>query len=148
MRPRRCFITTSFETTHCDVCCRVEIRILLQILQVVRPSESEGPACVADRALAPLVGRIAGIERRAIRFETDGLKRTVRAGDLIEQACEGVASGSVVGQAICIDNTVHPVNNRLSLAKALFSKFNVFCVKWIDSSGTRNGHFAPFAWSG
>lgn len=99
-------------------------------------------------ALAPLVGRVAGVERRAISFEADGLKRTVSAGDLVEQACDGVPSAAAPGQAICIDNTLHPINSRLSLAKALFSKFNVFGIKWDDSSGTRNGHFAPFAWSG
>jgi len=99
-------------------------------------------------ALAPLVGRMAGLERRRISFESEGLKRSVRAGDLVAQACEGVPSASAPGQAICIDNTIHPVNSRLSLAKALFGKFNVFGIKWDDSSGTRNGHFAPFAWSG
>jgi hypothetical protein len=38
------------------------------------------------------------------------------------------------------------VNSRLSLAKATRSLFNVFGIKWNDSTGTRNGHFAPFAW--
>jgi len=40
------------------------------------------------------------------------------------------------------------VNKRLSVAKALRSKFDVFGIKWDDASGTRNGHFAPFAWAG
>jgi hypothetical protein len=99
-------------------------------------------------ALAPLVGRIAGVERRPITFTIDGLKRTVNAADLVDQSCEGLPSGSVPGQTLGIDNTMHPVNSRLSLAKAAFSKFNVFGIKWNDSSGTRNGHFAPFAWAG
>lgn len=99
-------------------------------------------------ALGPLVGRIAGVERRPIQFEIDGLKRSVRAGDLVDQACEGVASGSVPGQALAVDNTVHPVNSRLSLAKATRSRFNVFGIKWDDSTGTRNAHFTPFAWAG
>jgi len=99
-------------------------------------------------ALAPLVGRIAGVERRPISFDVDGLKRSVRAGDLVDQACEGVPSAVAQGEAICIDNTVHPVNKRLSVAKALRSKFDVFGIKWDDASGTRNGHFAPFAWAG
>jgi hypothetical protein len=51
-------------------------------------------------------------------------------------------------QAICLDNTAHPVNSRLSLAKATRSKFHVFGIDWEDSTGTRNGHFAPFSWSG
>ncbi len=98
-------------------------------------------------ALAPLVGKIAGVERRPIQFIADGLKRAVRAGDLVDQACEGMASAVAPGQAVGIDNVAHPVNTRLSLAKATRSRFNVFGMNWNDSSGTRNGHFAPFAWS-
>ena len=60
-------------------------------------------------ALAPLVGQVAGVERRPISFEIDGLTRTVRAGGLIDQACTGVASGIDSSQAIGLDNTVHPV---------------------------------------
>jgi hypothetical protein len=58
-----------------------------------------------------------------------------------------MASASAPGQAIGIDNTVHPVNRRLSMAKATRSRFNVFGIHWDDSSGMRNGHFAPFAWA-
>lgn len=99
-------------------------------------------------ALGPLVGSIAGVERRPIQFEISGLNRTVRAGDLVDQACEGIASGSAPGQALAIDNTVHPVNSKLFLAKATRSLFNVFGIKWDDSTGTRNAHFTPFAWTG
>jgi hypothetical protein len=98
-------------------------------------------------ALAPLVGRIAGVERRPIRFEIEGMKRVVTAGDLVDQACEGVPSMVAPGQALAIEHTAHPVNSRLSIAKALRSIFNVFGIGWNDSSGTRNGHFAPFAWA-
>jgi hypothetical protein len=99
-------------------------------------------------ALGPLVGKIAGVERRPIQFDMDGLNRAVRAGDLVDQSCEGIPSVSAPGQAIGVDKTAHPVNSRLSLAKATRSLFNVFGIKWNDSTGTRNGHFAPFAWAG
>jgi hypothetical protein len=99
-------------------------------------------------ALAPLVGRVAGIERRPIQFSIDGLSRSVRAGDLDDQACEGLPSATAPGQAIGIDNTAHPVNSRLSLARATRSVMHAFGIDWDDSSGSRNGHFAPFAWSG
>jgi len=98
-------------------------------------------------ALAPLVGKIAGIERRAIQFEMDGLKRVVRAGELVDQACDGIPSATAPGMAIGLDNVAHPVNSRLSLAKATRSLFKVFGIEWNDSTGTRNGHFAPFAWA-
>ncbi len=99
-------------------------------------------------ALAPLIGRVAGVEKRPISFEMDGLKRVVRAGELVDQACEGVPGPARAGEPIYLDNTCHPVNSRLALAKATRSKFHAFGIDWDDSSGARNGHFAPFAWTG
>lgn len=99
-------------------------------------------------ALGALVGKVAGVERRPIRFEADGLNRVVRAGELVDQACEGFPSAADPNVAIGVDNTAHPVNSRLSLAKATRSVFHAFGMDWSDNTGTRNGHFAPFAWAG
>jgi len=99
-------------------------------------------------ALAPLVGKVAGIERAPVRFEMDGMKRSVSAGKLIDQAIEGVGGAARGNEPMFIENTGHPVNDRLALAKATRSRFDAFGAKWNDSSGTRNGHYAPFAWSG
>lgn len=99
-------------------------------------------------ALGPLVGRMAGVEKRPIRFEQNGMKFAVTAGDLIDQAIEGVPSISHPGEPLFVDNVGHPVNTKLALAKATRSKFHAFGIDWNDSSGTRNGHFAPFAWAG
>ena len=97
-------------------------------------------------ALGPLVGKVAGVEKRPIRFEADGMKFSVKAGELIDQALEGVPGPARPGEPIYLDNTCHPVSSKLALAKATRSKFNAFGIRWDDSSGTRNGHFAPFAW--
>jgi hypothetical protein len=99
-------------------------------------------------ALAPLVGRMAGVEKRPIRFEVDGMKYVVKAGELIDQACEGVPGAVRTNEPIHLDNTCHPVNARLGLAKATRSRFHAFGINWEDASGTRNGHFAPFSWTG
>jgi hypothetical protein len=98
-------------------------------------------------ALAPLVGRMAGIERLPISFDIDGLGRSVRAGDLIDQACEGVPGPARAGEPIYLENTGHPANSTLALAKATRSRMHAFGINWDDASGTRNGHFAPFAWA-
>ena len=116
----------------------------VEAISAIATGSAGGPMA----ALGPLVGSIAGVERRPIQFEIDGLKRTVRAGDLVDQTCEGIASGSAPGQALAVDNTVHPVSSKLFLAKATRSLFNVFGIKWNDSTGTRNAHFTPFAWAG
>ena len=99
-------------------------------------------------ALAPLVGKVAGVEKRPISFKSDGMKIEVKAGELIDQALEGVAGPVQPGAPIFLENTGHPVNSKLALAKATRSRFDAFGARWSDSSGTRNGHFAPFAWSG
>jgi len=99
-------------------------------------------------ALAALVGKVAGVEKRPIRFVQDGMKVSASAGELVDQAIEGVPGPARPGEPIYLDNTCHPVNSRLALAKATRSKFDAFGIRWNDTSGTRNGHFAPFAWSG
>ena len=116
----------------------------VEAISAIATGSAGGPMA----ALAPLVGRVAGVEKRPIEFKIEGLNRTVRAGELVDQACEGLPSAGDPSQAICVDNTAHPVNSRLSIAKATRSTMNAFGIKWNDSTGTRNGHFAPFAWSG
>jgi len=97
--------------------------------------------------LAPLVGEVAGIEKRPISFEGSGMNYAVKAGELIDQAVEGVASMSKEGEPIYLENTAHPVSAKLALAKAVRSVFHAFGIDWEDNGGTRNGHYAPFSWS-
>jgi hypothetical protein len=98
--------------------------------------------------LAPLVGSFAGVERRPIDFEVDGMKRSVEAGELVDQAVVGVPSLSKEDEPMYLDNTAHPASARLALAKATRSHFKAFGIEWEDASGARNGHFAPFSWMG
>lgn len=113
-------------------------------IQAIASGAAGGPMA----ALGPLVGRLAGIERRPIEFGAEGLKRWSRAGELVDQACEGFASVPNPQEGIAIDNTVHPVQPRISLARGTRSRFHAFGIDWEDDSGSRNGHFSPFAWSG
>ena len=99
-------------------------------------------------AMAPLVGEVAGVEKRPISFVSDGSTITVKAGELVDQAIEPVISALPDGGPIRIDNVPHPVSTSLGLAHATKSSFNAFGVEWDDASGSRNGHFAQFAWSG
>jgi hypothetical protein len=126
----------------------------LVIDQAASDAQAEAVAAIASgqaggpmAALGPLVAKMAGIERREVTFEMNGLSRSARAGELVDQACEGLP-GADPNRAMCLDNVGHPVASRLSLAKATRSVFNVFGIKWEDKTGKRNGHFAPFAWSG
>jgi hypothetical protein len=115
----------------------------VQAIAAIATGAAGGPMA----ALAPLVGKVAGVEKRPIRVAVDGMQYFVTAGELVDQACEGVP-GAVADKPIFLDNVGHPVAQRLALAKARKSRIHAFGIDWDDSSGTRNGHFAPFAWSG
>jgi len=116
----------------------------VEAIGAIATGEAGGPMA----ALGPLVRHVAGIERQPIRFEVDGLNFTVTAGELIDQACVGVPGPARPGEPIYLDNTCHPVSAKLGLAKATRSRFRAFGIDWDDASGTRNGHFSRFAWSG
>jgi len=97
--------------------------------------------------LAPLVGEMAGVEKCAISITGEGMTFGAKAGSLVDQAVAGIPSMADATVPLALDNTGHPANARLALAKATRSVFNVFGISWNDSTGSRNGHFAPFAWS-
>jgi len=113
-------------------------------VSAIASGEAGGPMA----ALAPLVSELAGVERRPVTFERDGMSYRVTAGELIDQSLEGVPSVSSEGEPIYLDNTAHPVSPKLALARATNSSFHAFGIDWDDASGTRNGHFAPFSWAG
>jgi len=97
--------------------------------------------------LAPLVAEVKGVERRPIKFERDGMHIKLTAGEMVDHELDGVPSPAAEGEPIFIRNTLHPANDELALAKARKNMFNGFGINWMDSSGTRNAHFAPFNWS-
>jgi len=98
-------------------------------------------------ALAPVVGKMLGVESAAIRFEKNGSRRSVSIPGLLEQSVVAVP-GANSDEPIYLDNAAHPVATRLALAKSTGSHFHVFGIDWDDTSGTNNGHFAPFSWQG
>jgi len=74
------------------------------------------------------------------------MSRSVSIPGLLDQACEGVPSAADSSQPLYIDNTLHPANARLALARATRSHLHAFGLDWDDTSGKNNGHFAPFNW--
>jgi hypothetical protein len=114
-----------------------------QALVQIGSGQGGGPMA----ALGPLVGKLLGVEAKPIRFERQGMKYSVSVPGMLDQANEGVPSAVKEGEPLYIDNTTHPANARLALAKATRSHLHAFGINWDDVSGRNNGHFAPFAWS-
>ena len=107
-----------------------------------------GEAGGVPARLSLITSEFAGIEYLPIRFEKSGMARSVEIGAALDQAIEGVPGRGNPEEPIYLDNTGHPANNRLALAKATRSHLHVFGTDWDDVSGLKNGHFAPFDWQG
>jgi hypothetical protein len=87
------------------------------------------------------------MERRPITFEAEGLNRSVRAGDLIDQAA-WASPARWIRAGPSASTTWRTRELPPGDGEGDAHKFHAFGVDWDDKSGTRNGHFAPFAWSG
>tara|TARA_B100000575_G_C23081678_1_gene623237 strand:- start:606 stop:911 length:306 start_codon:yes stop_codon:yes gene_type:complete len=98
-------------------------------------------------ALAPLVGEMAGIEKRAITIEGGGLKFSLKAEELVNLSVEGLPGANEDGEPIYIEHVLHLANSRLALAKATNSEFHAFGIDREDSTGMQNGHFQRFSWA-
>lgn len=94
-----------------------------------------------------LVSDFRGVEVKPIDFRIEGLKRAVSIPDILSFEIEGVASRNRSGEPFYIDNTAHPANRRLALARARELHVQGFGLG-LDMVGKgNNGHFAPFAWA-
>jgi hypothetical protein len=97
--------------------------------------------------LSGLIGKFLGAESAAIRIDRSGLKFTVNAGTLVNMAAEGAKGiDPNATEPMFLDNTGHPVSNRLAVAHASKSHVNALGLTWDDTSGKNNGHYAPFNW--
>jgi hypothetical protein len=113
-----------------------------QALSAIASGQAGGPMA----NLSPLIGQFLGAESQPIHYQKNGKSRSISIPGVLDQALEGVSSPTSPDEPLCIDNTLHPVNPRLALAKATRSHMHVFGLDWDDTSGQNNGHFAPFHW--
>jgi hypothetical protein len=96
---------------------------------------------------ANLVSDFRGVEYKPIDFRASGVSRGVTIPDVLSFEIEGVASRNRSGEPFFIDNTAHPANRRLALARASEFHMSGFGLA-VDMVGKgNNGHFAPFEWA-
>jgi hypothetical protein len=115
-----------------------------QAITAIASGQAGGPMA----ALAPLIGKFLGVEAKPIQYQKNGMKRSVSIPGVLDQAVEGVGSPTKPSEPLYIDNTLHPANSRLALARSVRSHLHAFGLNWDDTSGQNNGHFAPFNWQG
>ena len=94
-------------------------------------------------ALAPLVGEVLGVERVAIEVEDDGLRHSVRIGEVIDFEIEDIVPfGVESGQPVKFDGMFHPVASNLTMAEAKRSKINAFGIEYEGKTGLSTSEFS------
>jgi len=93
-----------------------------------------------------LVKDFRGVEYKRIDFTADGLRRVTDIPGVLSFEIEGVASRNRSGEPFYIDNTAHPANRRLALARSKKTEVQGFGLSLSLLGKGNNGHFAPFAW--
>jgi hypothetical protein len=94
-----------------------------------------------------LVSDFRGVEFKPIDFAVEGHRRRVAIPDIAAFEIEGVLSRNRSGEPFYIDNTGHPANRRLALARSNSTRVEGFGLDLALSGQGNNGHFAPFSWS-
>jgi hypothetical protein len=94
-----------------------------------------------------LVSDFRGVEYKPIAFTAEGLRRSADIPGVLAFEIEGVASRNRSGEPLYIDNTAHPANRRLALARARNTEVQGFGLGLSLQGKGNNGHYAPFAWA-
>jgi hypothetical protein len=94
-------------------------------------------------ALGPLVGEMLGVERAAITVEDDGVRHSVRVGDLIDFEIEDIVPfGVETGQPVRFQGMFHPVASDLTIAEAKRSRINAFGIEYEGKTGLSTSEFS------
>jgi len=80
--------------------------------------------------MAPLIGTFAGVTRAPITIETREMGFAITAGEYLMHEAEGVPRAHEPAVPFYLDNTAHPANNRLALARGIRSTLKVFGIDW------------------
>jgi hypothetical protein len=97
-------------------------------------------------ALAPLVGEIVGVERATIDMSDDGLRHSVRVGDVIEFEIQDIVPfGVTSGQPVRFDGMFHPAGSNLTMAEAKRTRINAYGIEYEGKTGLSTSNFA---WAG
>ena len=112
-----------------------------EALERIFTGQAGGP----PEAIGGLAPELAGVHTAAIAFMLEGESRSLKVDGFGEQSVTALAG--LGGETLQITHTGHPANNDLALARAGDTARFKGASFDIDNAG-KNGHFAPFTWSG
>jgi hypothetical protein len=95
--------------------------------------------------LVPLIGEVLGVERAPIEVKHDGLRHSVRIGDVIDFEIEDIVPfGVETGRPVRFNGMFHPVASDLTMAEARRSSINAFGIQYEGKTGVST---AEFSWA-
>jgi hypothetical protein len=93
--------------------------------------------------LAPLVGEMLGVERTTIEVRDDGVRHSVRIGDVIDFEIEDIVPfGVETGEPVRFSGMFHPVASDLTIAEARRSRINAFGIEYEGRTGLSTSEFS------
>lgn len=94
-------------------------------------------------ALGPLIGEDLGLERLPIEVREDGLKHSVRIGEMVDFEIEDVVPfGVETGEPAKVTGIFHPVGSELTISRATRSQINAFGIQYEGRAGFSSSKFA------
>ena len=94
-------------------------------------------------ALGPLVGEVVGVERVPIDVQDDGVRHSVRIGNVIDFEIQDIVPfGVETGQPVRFQGMFHPVASDLTIAEATRSRINAFGIEYEGKSGLSTSEFS------
>ena len=87
---------------------------------------------------------VKGVKYCPISYSAQGRKRSVVIPEIMDFNVEGIVAGRRRAP-MRLENTGHPVNSTLALARGTASTYSDHGMVW-DNTG-KNGHYAPFDWN-
>src|SRR5436190_10772934 len=94
-------------------------------------------------AVVPLIGEMLGVERAPIEVVDDGLRHSVRIGDVIDFEIEDIVPfGVETGQPVRFQGMFHPVGSDLTIAEATRSRINAFGIEYEGKTGLSKSDFS------
>jgi hypothetical protein len=110
-----------------------------EMLTAVLGGQMGGPMA----GLAPLVGELLGVERAPIEIVEDGLRHSVRIGEMIDFEIEDIVPfGIQTGQPVRLVGVFHPVSSEFNAAEAKRSRIDAFGIRYEGKTGISTSEFS------
>ena len=110
-----------------------------EALERILSGETGGPA---ERWMS-LTDNFLGVKYSPITYTAEGSSRSVSIPEIMNFSVQGIVAGRQT-EAIRLENTGHPVNASLALARGTGSTYSDHNMSW-DNTG-KNGHYSAFEW--